>query len=270
MPEIDALQAFVDEVQSSAKYAMLSRDLVEQIARVELKNQGSPAKALKSTRTRLHRLAGAFITQRIAYAKWLDILKGYPEINSQAHRETLKQLMLLHASTQERLPFLEKVYNDLFTLFPKPNSILDLACGLNPLAIPWMPIDTETSYHACDIVIPMLDFLKDYFAVFRPNTHIFTQDIASQTPSQTFDLVYLLKTMPLLAQIDKRAPEGLMNTLQFRHLIISYPLKSLGKHSKGMERTYRAQFQSLIADKAYKVQEYVLPNELFFIISRHD
>ena len=270
MPDSDLLQSLVDEVRSSAKYAMLSRELVEQIAREELKNQGNPAKALKSTRTRLHRLAGAFLSQRTDYAKWLDLLKEQPSYSTPEHQETLKRIMLLHASTQERMPFLERVYTDLFALFPKPESILDLACGLNPLAIPWMPIANDIPYLACDIVLPMLNFLKQYFAIFRPKTTITACNISNTLPEGDFDLVMLLKTMPLIAQMDKNAPARFLNTLRFKHLILSYPLKSLGKHQKGMEKTYRAQFETLIAYKPYNVQEYSLPNELFFIISHHD
>ncbi len=270
MPETDRLQSLVDDIQSSAKYAMLSRDLVEQIAREELKNQGSPAKALKSSRTRLHRLAGAFITQRLDYAKWLTILKDLPAVSSQTHKETLKQMMLLHASTQERLPYLEKVYTDLFSLFPSPKSILDLACGLNPLAIPWMPIDNEVRYQAYDIVLPMLNFLSEYFTIFRPKTSISANNIVESMPEGDYDLVFLLKTMPLIAQMDKHAPHRFLDTLSFKTLVVSYPLKSLGRHQKGMEKTYRAQFEALIIDKPYTVQEYCLPNELFYIISHHD
>jgi 16S rRNA (guanine(1405)-N(7))-methyltransferase len=270
MPESADFDTFLEEVLQSAKYNRLSRALASKIAAEELNNQASKAKALKSTRTRLHRLAGAFIPTNINYAQWLVKLKDHPSFYAPEHLETLKQVMRLHASTAERLPYLEFIYNDLFSLIPAPKSVLDLACGLHPLAIPWMPITTETQYQACDIVLPMLDFLSTYFETFRPQTRIFECDILETEPNETFDLIILLKTMPLLAQMDKTAPEKLLDTLNFRHMIISYPLKSLGRHNKGMEKTYRAQFEALIAKKSLKVQEYAVPNELFFILSHHD
>jgi len=116
----------------------------------------------------------------------------------------------------------------------------------------------------------MLDFLENYFSVFRPNTHIFEKNILEFQSERSFDLIMLLKTMPLLAQIDKTAPDKLLSRLNFKYLLISYPLQSLGKQYKGMEKTYRAQFEQLIANEAYQVQEYKLPNELFFILSHHD
>lgn len=270
MDDSSHLSAFIEEVRSNPKYAMLSHDLVSKIASEEFHKHKNSAKALKSTRTRLHQVAGAYIPAKLDYAKWLLILKEIPSFSSSEHLNTLKQMMRLHASTSERLPFLETVYNDLFSLIPQPSSILDLACGLNPLAIPWMPISDTTEYYACDIVLPMLQFLGDYAKAFRPTTHIFEADILDLKTTQSYDLVMLLKTMPLLTQMDKTAPERLLNTLNFRNLIISYPLKSLGKLEKGMEKTYRAQFEALIANKAFHVQEYSLPNELFFILSHHD
>lgn len=270
MSDSTLLSAFIEEVRGNPKYAMLSQDLVSKIASEELQKHKNRAKALKSTRTRLHQIAGAFIPAKLDYAKWLSLLKDLPNNSTSNHLNTLKQMMRLHASTSERLPFLETVYHDLFSLIPPPNRVLDLACGLNPLAIPWMPISDTTDYHACDIVLPMLQFLDDYAKTFRPSTHIFEADILDFKTTQSYDLVMLLKTMPLLAQMDKTAPERLLDTLNFKNLIISYPLKSLGKHEKGMEKTYRAQFEALIANKAFHVQEYSLPNELFFILSNHD
>jgi 16S rRNA (guanine(1405)-N(7))-methyltransferase len=270
MPESVDIAAFLEEVLQSAKYNRLSRGLVSKIAAEELNNQGNKTKAIKTTRTRLHRLAGAFIPTNINYAQWLDKLQDQPSFRAPEHLEKLKQVMRLHASTSERLPYLEFIYKDLFSLIPSPQSILDLACGLHPLAIPWMPITADIEYQACDIVLPMLNFLSTYFETFRPQTHIFECDILETQPNQTFDLIILLKTMPLLAQMDKTAPEKLLNTLNFRHMIVSYPLKSLGRQNKGMEKTYRAQFEALLEKKSFKVQEYAVANELFFILSHHD
>jgi len=270
MDDSSHLSTFIEEVRNNPKYAMLSQDLVSKIASEELHKHKNRAKALKSTRTRLHQIAGAFIPAKLDYAKWLSLLKDLPNNSTSKHLNTLKQMMRLHASTSERLPFLETVYDDLFSLIPQPSSILDLACGLNPLSIPWMPISDTTEYHACDIVLPMLQFLGDYAKAFRPTTHIFEADILDLKTTQSYDLVMLLKTMPLLTQMDKTAPERLLDTLNFKNLIISYPLKSLGKLEKGMEKTYRAQFEALIANKPFDVQEYSLPNELFFILSHHD
>ena len=45
-----------------------------------------------------------------------------------------------HASTQERLPILEEFFQTTLASIAPVESVLDLACGLNPLALPWMPL----------------------------------------------------------------------------------------------------------------------------------
>ena len=37
--------------------------------------------------------------------------------------------------------------------------MLDVACGLNPLAIPWMNLAPNATYHAIDIYEDMMRFL---------------------------------------------------------------------------------------------------------------
>ena len=45
-----------------------------------------------------------------------------------------------HSSTRERLPILEQFYARALADIPPARVVLDLACGLNPLALAWMPL----------------------------------------------------------------------------------------------------------------------------------
>ena len=48
---------------------------------------------------------------------------------------------------------------------PPIRSVLDVACGLNPLAIPWMPLAPDVHYYACDIYADMIAFLNGFFQI---------------------------------------------------------------------------------------------------------
>ena len=66
-------------------------------------------------------------------------------------RAVCRELLGRHASTRERLPYLERFYPAIWeAIGDRPTGILDLGCGLAPLALPWMEIPTSTSYHAVD------------------------------------------------------------------------------------------------------------------------
>ena len=268
MPDDECIDKFVAQVQESAKYAQLDSNLVRQIALEELRNQKDQRKALKSTRTRLHRLAGAFLAQKIDYAKWLDIFRSLPRDDSEAFNETSLRMMKLHASTQERLPFLDTFYQTCLAPIAPVSSVLDLACGLNPLAMPWMPLQKDCTYLACDVVEPQVNFLIAYFSLTSQTGSAFTCNLLQSIPQQKVQVAFLLKLLPILDQVDLNASCTLLEQVQADHLLVSYPSKSLGGRSKGMKQTYAKHFERVTSGNKFDVKSFDFPNETVYLLSR--
>lgn len=268
MPE-DKVKAFITKVQESPKYAQLDIALVRQIAGEELRNQKDEKTALKTTRTRLHRLAGAFIITKLDYTKWQDIFKDISQDNQKTIKEAAKQMMKLHASTQERLPFLDGFYLQSLASITPVHSVLDLACGLNPLAIPWMPLAEDALYYACDVVKPMVNFIGSYFEITKQNGEAFSSNLLTEIPSQKVELAIMLKLLPILDQVDPKASKRLLEGVQANHFLISYPSKSLGGREKGMKQTYALHFARLIEGETFSsIQNFEFPNETVYLLSR--
>lgn len=268
MPEEDDISNFVAQVQESAKYAQFDPELVRQIALEELRNQKDWRDALKTTRTRLHRLAGAFLAPKIDYAKWLDNYGSLPSDDVQAFKETSKRMMKLHASTQERLPFLDSFFETCLAPIAPIRSVLDLACGLNPLAIPWMPLQEDCIYHACDVVEPLIGFLNAYFPLVRQSGSAFTCNLLQSIPQQKVQVAFILKLLPILDQVDPNASTHLLDQVRADHLLISYPSKSLGGRSKGMKQTYASHFERITSGRNFEVRSFDFPNETVYLLSR--
>jgi 16S rRNA (guanine(1405)-N(7))-methyltransferase len=264
----EEINHFVAKVQESPKYAQLDPDLVRQIAVEELKNHKDWRDALKTTRTRLHRLTGAFLVPKIDYAKWLANFKALPSDNSDQFKETSKKMMKLHTSTQERLPFLDSFFETCLASITPVNSVLDLACGLNPLAIPWMPLDKDCRYYACDVVAPQVDFLNAYFLLAGHNRIAFTCNLLQAIPQQKVQVAFMLKLIPIIDQVDPKASANLLDQVKADHLLISYPSKSLGGRSKGMRRTYTEHFERITAGRQFKIHSFDFPNETVYLLSR--
>ena len=268
MSEDEELENFVTEVQESTKYAQLDSGLVRQIALEEWKNQKNRRDALKTTRTRLHRLAGAFLAPKIRYAKWLDNFRSLPPEDVEAFKETSKRMMKLHASTEERLPFLDTFYQTCLASIAPVSSVLDLACGLNPLAIPWMQLRKDCTYLACDVVEPQIDFLNAYFSLTGQNGSAFTCNLLQSIPQQRVQVAFLMKLLPILDQVDPATSSNLLDSLQADHLLISYPSKSLSGRSKGMKQTYSEHFDRITSGRKFKIQWFDFPNETVYLLSR--
>jgi 16S rRNA (guanine(1405)-N(7))-methyltransferase len=80
------------------------------------------------------------------------------------------------------------------------------------------------------------------------------------------DLALLLKTLPCLEQAEKGASARLLDAINARHLVISYPVASLGGRQKGMFDTYEEQFAALAEGRGWSTQRFLFDSELAFIV----
>lgn len=269
MAESKTVDDLVQSVQQGARYREISPDLVRRIADEELSKGRSFKEALKATRSKLHQVGGAYQERGIDYRSWLSELSGLePSRTNLELMDFCRRMMLQHASTRERIPHLERIFSESLQSIAPIDSILDVACGLNPLTIPWMPLSDHLTYYACDIYQDMIHFLNQYFAFLNIKGEARVCDLIAEIPSQPVQLALILKTLPCLEQMDKSAALRLLEGLQAEHLLVSFPAKSLGGHSKGMVRNYSAHFEELVADKSWKIQRFEYPDELVFLISR--
>ncbi|MBN2044796.1 MAG: hypothetical protein JW757_07240 [Anaerolineales bacterium] len=239
------------QVLASRKYAKITPALAARLVREELSKGRKPNEVVKAVRSKLHQVGGAYQTQAPQYQTWLKWLQeaGTPEELKAACRA----VMGAHASTKERLPILDQIYTEIFKLLPPISSVLDAACGLNPLALPWMPLAADTRYLACDIYADMVAFLNGFFELVPLAGSASVCDLAASPPDTPVDLAMVMKSIPCLEQIDKQAGERLLDGLNARYLAVSFPAKSLGGRSKGMMENYSARFDALTAGRGWQV-----------------
>lgn len=261
------VQSVIAAVLNSRKYRSIAPELVEAIAGAELGKGRSQKEAIKATKNQLHQSAAVYQDERMEYDRWLaDLRSAWPD--ESARRQHLRRIMQTHTSTNERLPFLDDFYTHIFALLPPIHSILDIACGLNPLALPWMSLAANTTYRAVDIFSDQIDFLNEFFRMAGMTGLAETRNVLSDCPSEPVDLALVLKTIPCLEQIEKNAGAALLERIQARHLVVSFPMRSLGGRQKGMEATYVARFAALTAGWQAKITRLDFPNELVFVVER--
>ncbi|GAC1364102.1 MAG: 16S rRNA methyltransferase [Ktedonobacteraceae bacterium] len=276
-----ALEQLLNEVRASSKYGDIHPDLVRSVGAQELRKRRNFKEALKATKNKLHQVGGAYFNGRTElastadFAAWLEALRDPAQARDEAElRRVSRQIMSRHASTQERLPILEQFYRTLFANLPPIHSILDLACGLNPLALPWMDLPDNIDYYACDIYGHMMDFLNQYLQFMRVGGYARACDVMQACPTQEVDVALLLKALPCLEQVDKQAAHALLHNLNARYIIVSYPVYSLGGRSKGMAVHYETEFRTLAgrlteqSGQAWEIEHYSFETELAFVLKR--
>jgi 16S rRNA (guanine(1405)-N(7))-methyltransferase len=246
------LDALVESVRASAKYQAISEDLIRGVGQRELAARKNLKEAIKATKNKLHQVAGAFLDARPPYAAWLTELRAAAN-DPAALRAACAEIMQHHASTRERLPTLAAFYTEIFAQLPPVSSVLDVACGLNPLACAWMPLAPGAHYAACDLYADMIEFLNAFFPLAGVNGHAFVCDVVSSPPRQPADIALVLKALPTIDQLVKKGGRMLLRALNTRFMLVSFPAQSLGGHAKHMGTHYAQRFTALAAEEGWPI-----------------
>ena len=263
--------SLVEAVLASAKYRDISKELITRIAAQELRKRHNYREALKATKNKLHQVSGAYLDTREHYAQWLNELKMVTRSgNRQRLLDLCATMMTYHASTRERIAILPQFYAQIFSELPPIRSVLDLACGFNPLALPWMQLTgEEVAYYAYDIYHSMMDFLQEWLALMQVQGSAQVCDVVQTSPPQQADVAFLLKAIPCLEQLDKTAGHRLLREIHAQNLVVSFPIHSLGGRSRGMLEHYEAHFRELIAGvQHWEMKRLIFDSELVFVVKK--
>jgi len=139
---------------------------------------------------------------------------------------------------------------------------------LTPLAIPWMPLATGARYIALDMYTNLAKALSIFFDHTGINGEAICTDVITQPLDVQVDVALVLKTLPCLEQQQKGAGMAILERIQAKHILVSYPLRSLGGNRKGMGATYEADFNAMAKQQAWKFKRFEFSNELVFRIDR--
>ncbi|HEY3290968.1 MAG TPA: 16S rRNA methyltransferase, partial [Anaerolineae bacterium] len=223
---MNSLDELVAEISASSKYRHVAPGFIRSIGEIELAHQSNHKLAVKATRNKLHQVGGAYFDHPTHYSEWIDVLLAARTTNDMnALKSVCRKLMVNHASTRERVPILDEMYSAIFENLPVINSISDYACGLNPLAIPWMKLPAGATYSAIDIYQDLMSFISHVITLFGYQPEVQTGSILDVTePRHKVDLALLLKVLPCLEQLEKGAGKGLLERIDAKNVVVSFPV----------------------------------------------
>lgn len=267
----DQLEKLIETVLASSKYKEVSDDLIRGIGLRELAKRSSLKEGVKATKSKLHQIGGAYLTDKKNYPRWLNDLKQLFRFDSRDNfLAYLEMIMSHHASTRERLPILDQFYTTILADLPPIHSVLDIACGFNPLALPWMPLTEPVEYYVYDMYKDMMAFLNKFMTLMQIQGQARACDVIQSCPTNKVDVAFVLKAIPCLEQIDKSAGSRLLQTINANYIVVSFPVHSLSGKAKGMEVNYEAKFRALVENTAWSFKRFDFSTELVFLITKQE
>jgi len=257
------------KILAKRKYQHIDEGLVTSVVRNEAEKGRKKKDTEKAILGKLHQVGAAYFARQPDYQEWASAVSALPvDIHAVETKTLCKEIMKSHYSTEERLPILDDFYGDIFSTIPPISSILDLACGFNPLTLPWMPVDEHIRYFGCDIFSDMIAFLNTFAEHFTIDAKFESCNLLDAKFSQTADIALLLKTATCLEQLQKGAACTLLEAIPADHILISYPNSSLSGRAKGMRENYTKQFLELISPKGWDFEQFEFSSELAFLVKK--
>ena len=284
---MDKQEAFVtavtDAIKNSRKYGDTSEATIRQLAEEAARQHKKPKAAIKAVRARLHSIMAPYLGDPDYTAVAQQLTQAFADQDSERITQLCWQSLDAHLSTRERLPIMADFYAQIFAITGKPQAILDIACAMNPLALRWMfpevgerySVSSKQSsgsgkrlkFYGYDIHRPRIEFINHYFQLegLEPLARI--QDVAMNFPQEQADVALFLKEMPRFTRNYGNLGRPLLEALNVRWLVISYP--SISTHGgRNLTSRYRDFMHKLIDGLSWPVTELLFDGELVFVIDK--
>lgn len=264
--EID-VEAVVTAVKQSRKYGDTSEETIRELAEEAARQHKKPKAAIKAVRARLHSIMAPYLgdPDYVREARRLDEAFA---AGDDARIETIcREALYAHLSTRERLPILTEFYEQIFAVTGKPRVLMDVACGLNPLALRWMGLALPLDFYAYDIHEPRIDFINHYFQLEGLPPLAKVQDVAVEPPGERVDVALFLKEMPRFERNYHGRGRPLLEAIRADFLVVSYP--SVSTHGgRSLVKRYREFMYQLIEGHDWPVTELLFAGELVFVLDK--
>jgi 16S rRNA (guanine(1405)-N(7))-methyltransferase len=264
-----AVQKLIEKIRASRKYIRqnIPESTLLSLFENELAHQKSLKEADESVRHKLHNIMAPYLGDPDYDTACLELQMAFAGGSAAEIKTVCAGILSAHASTRERLPFLEKFYQGISAVYGEPHTILDIACGLNPFAFPWMGLPETVNYHAYDIHSPRVELINRYFSLqgLKPLAEV--RDVLLDPPSIEADAAFLFKEAHRMEQRQRGCSLPLWKALHVRFLLVSLPASSLsGKHD--LAERQRHLVASILDGMNWKVSEILIENEMVFCIEK--
>ena len=217
---------------------------------------------LKRIRKELRAIYGVFQSDR----KGLFAALKDPK----TREEAIIKLLESHKSTKERVPHYDEIYEEICDRI-KPSVVIDLGCGMNPLAYEYFIKNGVTpAIIASDISGTDMELIAEAFTALNIPGETLPLDLTKdyeKLKELKGDVTFLLKLLDSLEETHRHISYKIFDNITTPWIIASFPTKSLGG-GKNIARAGRTWFERLLKRKELTWETFSVENELFYVIKQ--
>ena len=263
----DAAERIVTRVAAAHRYRTVCAATVRRLANQALAaSQGDAREATKRTKRALHQIYGAFLGGAQPWPRLLAELEA--ACDADARQQVLRAILARHASTRERLPALERFAAEVTARCGRPRRWLDLGCGLQPLAAPWLDLAPDAVYAGVDLDSGLIEFVRAGLDCLGVAHDLRVADLLGAPELPSCDVALALKLWPTLEQQRVGSAAELLDALAAPLVVVSFPTRSLGGRGRDRDVAHVLGFQDAIARRGWTAEGVELPGERVYFVRK--
>lgn len=241
---------------ASPKYRGVYPGAVERVYMEALRRYGSKG-ADKAARAELHRIVGAFLSPN-------DLKKARTLLEAAESGDggALGRVLALHASTRERLPEMAALYERALPALGSPRTVLDLACGLNPLYLGSLGL----SVRGIELQTDAARLVNAWADALGWDVRVEPGDLADGAPLPEADATLLMKLLPLMEKQMIGGGQALLSRVRSKKALVTFPTRTLSGRNVGMRSHYEASFEQTLPAEAIVLDKFELSGELCYVL----
>ncbi len=170
-----------------------------------------------------------------------------------------------HLSTNERLHIYPKLYSSIFKKTGVPESILDVAAGLNPLSYSYLQTAGFTgTYTAVELSPSDCSLLQDYFTQSKIHGTVLCANLYTLPKLPSAQMCFLFKVFDVLEMKGHIFSERLIDSLDTSWIVASFSTTTI--KGQRMRHPQRGWIEQLCKRKGYSFSTLLYENEIFYLI----
>jgi len=269
----------VHDILAKKELAGIEHSFVEAVLEKELRKNQRLAKRIGSISKRSSEYKDLIKAVRAVLRRNVSLYEGdgsrHREVliaelrqssNEEQRQEIITHLLSTHASTRERLPFYKIVYEKIFAITGKPETVLDIGCGLNPISYP----DNDATIIGVDIDRNLCSVVGQYFDIAGIEGECRVVDVKGLQQIKTLpkaDVAFVFKLLEIIEKGEgHKLSENLLKALPARWLVVSFP--TMTSSQKPMRRPGRAWMELMLRRLGWKYETFTIPSEIFYVIKK--
>ena len=251
----------LEAILASKKYREVCPDTVRRVFAQKCAAYKSLREADKAARAALHQITGAFLSAEET-ARACALAEEY----AAGRREALDEALLLHASTRERARAYPALFARAFAAAGgKPASALDLACGLDPIALGGLGVEKA---FGVDIQGGAVRAVNEWARAAGWEIRAQCADLLCAPELPRADMALLMKLLPLLERQQSGFARRLLEECPAEAMLVTFPTRTLGGRNVGMERQYAAWMEENAPASLRVADMFTEGDELCYVLMR--